>query len=367
MILYNWLRNFILGYFRLLKFRKAIWLAKDKCRDVEQQSLYTPKTPYTLGIIKEFWHCHWPYIAACRDLGIAYKVIDISGPDWIDVVRESECDAFLVWPSVHMSIWKEMFDERLRIMTEELDKTIYPDYKSTWIYESKRKMHYWLQANNIPHPKTWIFYDIDDALDFAEKVKLPIVFKSDFGSGASGVKIFRHRAPLIRFVKRCFKRGYVRPRSYPLDKQWGSVLLQEYLPRVKEWRMIRIGDSYFGYEKIKKGDFHSGSHCWNYSKPKDDLLEFIRNITNIGNFLSMDLDIFETQDSRYLVNELQTVCGMGNPYEMCVVDGKHGRMCFDAKTKSWRFEAGEFCQHYLCNQRVLALLNLLNDVKSGSD
>jgi hypothetical protein len=54
----------------------------------------------------------------------------------------------------------------------------------------------------------------------------------------------------------------------PRDRQWGSVLFQQYIPDAREWRMIRIGDSFFGYEKIKVGEFHSGSHKWSYSRPR---------------------------------------------------------------------------------------------------
>jgi hypothetical protein len=124
--------------------------------------------------------------------------------------------------------------------------------------------------------------------------------------------------------------------------------------------MIRIGESYFGYEKLKKGDFHSGSHLWNYSRPKSDLLDFVKGVTEKAGFTSMDLDIFEIPDRRYLVNELQTVFGMGHPYEMCVVDGKPGRMLFDRRSNSWKFEAGNFCQNYLCNLRVQTVLAMLD-------
>ena len=357
----KWLRNFVTRRFRCFEFRKAIWLGQNPHENVEQESSYNPKSEYVLGIVKGLWNSYWPYIAACRDLGVAYKVLDISVPDWIDVVEDSGCDAFLVWPSIHMSIWKEMFDERLRIMTEELDKIIYPDCKSTWIYESKRKMHYWLQANNIPHPKTWVFYDLDQALDFAEKVELPIVFKSDFGSGASGVKIFRHRVPLIRFVKRCFRKGFVRTKGYPLDRQWGSMFFQEYLPDIKEWRILRLGNSYFGHQKLKKGAFHSGSGLAGWYDPPKQLLDFVRNLTNKAGFSSMDLDVFETVDGRYLVNELQSLFGSYLPSQM-YLNGIPGRYVYGES--GWYFEEGLFNQNASCDLRVETLLSILEERKN---
>ena len=353
------LKNFIQKHMDVLDLRTASWISKDPYANDPPVSSYESKYPYVLGIIKEFWHMHRHYIAACRDLGVAYKVLDISGPDWQDVIKRSGCDAYLVYPSVQFSIWKQMYDERLRIMVKDMGKIIFPSYDELWIWESKRRMHYWLKANDIPHPKTWVFYNRNEALDFAEKANLPIVFKSDMGSGASGVIIFRKKKFLKKNITRCFKKGFTTGRRGPRDKEWGSILLQEYLPNVKEWRMIKIGNWYFGYEKLKSGDFHSGSHTWSYSMPPSELLFFIKAVTNKNNFLSMDLDVFITSDGRFLVNELQTLFGMNYAREMCVVDNKPGRIFFDLKSNSWQFEQGNFCKNNLCNLRVLTLLEIL--------
>ncbi|GAJ06476.1 unnamed protein product, partial [marine sediment metagenome] len=162
------LRSFILRHVSLLDSRTEWWRSKDPYLNDPPYSTYESKYPIKLGVIKEFWHRHWPYIAACRDLEVAYEVIDISGPDWIEVIEKSECDAFLVWPSVQLSFWKQMYDERLKIIVESLGKVMYPTYNELWLYESKRRMYYWLKANGIPHPKTYIFYSMTDALDFAQ-------------------------------------------------------------------------------------------------------------------------------------------------------------------------------------------------------
>ena len=144
------------------------WLALDPYAAAEEVSTYKASVDIRLGIVKEFAHTHASYIGACRDLGVPYKVLDLSGPDWIDIVRGCGCDAFLVSPSCELSVWKQMYDERLRVMAEDLGKTIYPTYKELWFYESKRRMCYWLQAHDMPHPRTWVFYNCDEAMEFAE-------------------------------------------------------------------------------------------------------------------------------------------------------------------------------------------------------
>ena len=353
------IRQYIQKHTNMLDIRAASWKEKDPYANDSPVSSYESEYPYTLGIIKEFWHQHWHYIAACRDLRVSYRLLDISGPDWLKVIEESGCDAFLIRPSAQLSIWKQMFDERLRVITKDLGKIIFPSYDEIWFYESKRRMHYWLEANGVPHPKTWVFYNLQEALAFVDHAELPIVYKSDLGSGASGVKIFHNRDSLKRHIRRCFNRGFTTYRRCRNDKEWGFVLLQEYLPDAKEWRMIRIGNSYFGYEKVKVDDFHSGSHAWRYSMPPADLLNLLKSVTDRGDFRSIDLDVFVTREGDYLINEMQALFGMGNPYEMCVVDDKPGRMLFQAASDLWRFEAGDFCRNHLCNLRVETLLAML--------
>lgn len=335
------------------------WLAEDPYADAEEVSTYPARVDLRLGIIKEFTRLHSHYIGACRDLGVPYRVVDISGPDWIDRIERSGCDAFLVRPSGQITVWKQMYDERLRILVQDLGKVIFPTYDEIWFYESKRRMHYWLAANKVPHPKTWVFYDRLEALDFAKETPLPIVFKADFGSGSKGVRIMRNRPALRRLINRCFRQGFLKTGSDLRDRQWGSVLFQEYLKDAAEWRMIRIGDSFFGYEKLRKGSFHSGSHCWRYARPSSDLLDFVKEMTDQHHFRSMDIDVLVTSPHRYFVNELQAVFGMGNPYEMCVVNGRPGRMVYNDAGNDWRFEEGLFCQNKLCNLRVETLVEAL--------
>jgi glutathione synthase/RimK-type ligase-like ATP-grasp enzyme len=352
------LRQFIQRHTGMLDVRAAKWIAKDPYVNDPPVSAYQARYPYTLGIIKELWHGHYHYIAACRELGVAYKVLDISGPDWLRVIDRSDCDAFLVRPSVVVSIWRQMYDERLRVLAHDLGKTIFPSYDEIWFYESKRRMHYWLEAHGVPHPKTWVFYDLSEALAFADRAELPIVYKSDLGSGASGVRIFSTRESLRRHIRRCFSRGVTSYRRCRNDKEWGFILLQEYLPHALEWRMLRLGNSYFGHQKLKKGDFHSGSGLVGWEDPPRALLDFAREITDRAAFTSMDLDIFETPDRRYLVNELQALFGSYLPYQMRVND-RPGRYVWDQSAKGWCFEEGIFNQNGSCSLRVQALIEVL--------
>ena len=310
-----------------------------------------------LGIFTEFYQYHKSYIAACKELKVSYKVIDISCPYWQQLVLDSGCNAFLIWPSSGATIWKNMVDDRIRIMSEDMNLIVYPSVKEVWLYENKVRVKEWLNSQNIPQLPTWIFYEYDKAFDFVCKCNLPIVFKTNIGASASGVKILRTRRALKKLLLQAFNKGIV-PRGYhPLDKQWGWVYLQEYLEGAEEWRMIRIGDSYFGYRKEKVGDFHSGSHNWSWLDPGIELLDFLKYVTDLGGFTSMDIDIFKDKNRNLYVNELQTVFGASTPKEMLMINGIEGRYRY--VDKKWVFEPGDFARNQCSNLRIEYLKSII--------
>ncbi len=348
-----------LGYRLLPKRRLAekMWWAEyeERIKSVRPGPI---QTSVTLGIIKDYMLKHGRFEAACMELGVPYKLIDITSPDWVAAVEDSGCDAFLVWPSHIHSFSKRMFDERLRIMVEDLGKVIFPRLKSLWLYDSKRRVHDWLRIHDFPQPRTWVFFGREAAMAFVEKAHYPLVFKTDLGSSAHGVEIVLAKGRARRLVGLCFGRGYQPERSEHQDRQQGTVMFQQYLPDADEWRVMRVGDSYFGYQKLKEGDFHSGSHLVGWYTPPPELLDLCRRVTDAGPFLSMSLDVFETKDGRFWVNELHPVWGIEEPSEM-YVDGRPGRFVYDEATCSWRFEEGVFNQNASCNLRIHALFELL--------
>ncbi|MHC1765393.1 MAG: RimK family alpha-L-glutamate ligase [Verrucomicrobiia bacterium] len=309
-------------------------------------------SPYRLGVLREFFHYHKSYLSACRELGISYRLLDISGNDWIGRLRQSKCDGFLVWPSVARRVWREMFDERLWIMEHELGMLVYPTYRETWLYESKRRVREWLVANNVPHPQTWIFFERAPALEFAMEAPLPIVLKTNLGASHSGVWIIRSRAELQRRVSGAFGSGILARGRHRSEGEAGYTFLQRYLPEVREWRMVRIGDSYFGHPKGRAGDFHSGSGIVEWTPPEARHLDFLKKVTDLGGFTSMAVDVFETQDGELLVNELQTVFGAGFSVDQARVDGRPGRLIQHNCSGSWQFEEGDFARNACANARV---------------
>lgn len=141
-----------------------------------------------------------------------------------------------------------------------------------------------------------------------------------------------------------------------LNLQKGFVIFQEYIPHEFEWRVVRIGDSFFAHKKLKTGSKASGSLLKKYDNPPFEILDFVKGITNKYKFYSQALDIFET-DNGYLINEMQCIFGQSDPYQM-LVNGLPGRYRYLGN--KWEFEEGDFTNNQCFNLRLAFLLeNLL--------
>jgi glutathione synthase/RimK-type ligase-like ATP-grasp enzyme len=324
-----------------------------------------PGSRFRVGIVADINQDHQHYVAACRNLLLSYKVIDLLTDDWVSRFREERFDAVLVWPCCVTTVIKQVYDYRLRILEHDLGVLLYPTWQECWLTEHKPRLRDWLDAHGFAHPKTWVYHDRSQALAFAETVPLPIVSKTATGAGASGVTIVRDRDLLIRVIKQAFGAG-LRPKRYEArDRQRGFVYLQEYLPDVHEWRMVRIGDSYFGYRKEKGADgLHSASHKWSWLDPGAELLNLLKAVTDAGGSTSMDVDVFLTPDGRLLINELQTVFGCTTPVIYMKVNDVEGR--YLVEDGAWKFEAGtRFWQNHMCDLRVEYVLELLERRVAG--
>jgi glutathione synthase/RimK-type ligase-like ATP-grasp enzyme len=236
----------------------------------------------------------------------------------------------------------------------------------------------WLQIHNFPHPKTKVFIDKKEAMEYIENCKYPIVVKSNIGAGASGVRIIKSHKEARKIINNIFGRfhpllsfGQCQTRKkfglkIPVFglAQKHNVLIQEFHEIKWEWRIIKIDNSYFGHQKLLKGEFASGSDLVGWVEPPYELLEMTRQICEEGNFYSMAVDIFETKDGKYLVNELQSLFGSYLDSQM-YIDSTPGR--FKHINNKYIFEEGEFNKYGSYLLRVEHFIKILNKLNSFKD
>ena len=302
---------------------------------------------------------------------VEWESIDIDRSDWLERVKKGRFDGLLAIPPGITNSVKNMYDERVRILHTILKLPVYPFLEEIEVYENKKYFSYWVAANDIPHPETKVFYQRQEALEFASTARMPLVGKTNVGASGRGVTILKSNAETIEYVENTFSgKGATRSTGPNLQKkglfmralkklanpkefmerlqhyktegsevQKDYVIFQEFIPHNYEWRCVRIGDSFFAHKKMVKGEKASGSLVKGYENPPFPLLDFVEEVTDKRHFRSQSVDVFETADGRYLVNEMQCTFGQSDPYQMLVdsVPGRYRRI--DGK---WVFEAGDF-------------------------
>lgn len=331
-----------------------------------------------LGVLTAFRDLHTYYVRSCEDLGVEYEIIDIIGDNWLEQVLGSDCDGFLCRPPSKFQERKSMFDERLYIINKVMNRPIYPSYDELLIYENKRMTSYWLKLHGIPHPKTHVFYRKRDFLEFLrQNDEYPLVMKSNTGSTAKGVRIVRSRLEARHIANMLFgvantklAVGYTSQKTgrllrFPalgtLEKHF--VIVQGFEKVKWEWRIVRIGDSYFGHKKLLRGDFASGSLRKEWGPPPAELLFMVKDLCDVGGFLSMNVDIFETITGDYLVNELQSLFGQKTE-DLMYVDGVPGR--FVLHDDRFIFEEGRFNRYCSYRLRVEHFVSILKMAQKTS-
>ena len=298
-------------------------------------------------------------VKSCNELGVEHKVVDIFSANWIENVKAaSDCDGFYCPSNCVSQELKTIQDERYYFVSQILHRPIYPDFTGLYIHESKRSMAAWLEINGYPHAKTRTFTKRKEALEYLDCCQYPIVTKANVGAGASKVVIVKNKSKAKRMAKNCltdsafrftkpgwaykmrFHRWYLPPVWDVRNRQKDYFIVQDFVKDVQhEWRILKIGDSYFGHQKLLKGEFASGSGMVGWVAPPKELLNMVREICEKGGFPCMDVDIFETKDGQYSINELQAFFGSYADYQMSI-DGHHGRFVY--KEGDYVFEEGDF-------------------------
>lgn len=337
----------------------------------------------------ELTHDHNIWVRACDKFPqiVNYEIVDLTKNDWLENIQRKPADYLLAKPGGVNSSFKQLYDERIYILERVLGYNVFPKAEEIFIYENKRFLSSWLKANQIPHPQTYIHYTKDDAYECLENMNFPIVAKTNIGASGSGVQILKNYEQATRYIHNVFSGKGAKQRTGPNFKKGGLfkrglhyilhptdirnkltiyklrseslqkdfVIFQNYIPHQFEWRVVRIGNSFFAHKKLIKGEKASGSLLKGYENPPLPLLDFVKGITDKHKFYSQAVDIFESE-GRYLVNEMQCIFGQSDPYQM-LVDGTPGRYIWG--NNEWVFEPGDFNQLESFKLRVEYLLETL--------
>lgn len=330
-------------------------------------------------------HLQWEKTCLYYKDQVDYRIVNLTSSTWFEEIQSQPFDILLAKPPGLTAPFKQLYDERIYILGKVLGYKVFPSPDEIFIYENKRFFSFWLKANKIPHPDTHVFYNRKEAEYFIKTSTMPLVAKTNIGASGSGVKVLHQTSDAFAYIHQTFSGKGAPKRSGPnfskgglpkrvfhyvlhpsdiankfsiyrsklSDRQTGYVIFQVFVPHDFEWRVVRIGDSFFAHKKLKKGEKTSGALLKGYETPPFSLLDFVKQITDQHNFYTQAIDIFES-DSGYIVNEMQCMFGQSDPYQM-LVDGKPGR--YKYFEEKWIFEEGDFDCYNLRLEYIMKMLN----------
>ena len=329
---------------------------------VDFNKLVKQRKEYTFGFLTNGIETDTDFIIKPFELlGVKCLIYDISDASLYKNLAKCSCDGMFIHPVYSNNLTRTLYHEAVQILSTETRLKIYPTIRELNIHDSKRSLANFLAINNIPHPTTNIFYDYTPARDFILRSEFPLIFKTHIGASSSGVEILRDKQQALRLAGQLFNKYYLR--KLEIDKrstEWGYMILQKYIENAKEFRIIKVGDSWFGYQKWKNEDqdFMSGSGVQKWINPSEMLLDFCYDIAVRYSFNSMCFDIFENKKGEYLVNELQTWFGSYDPTEMCVdnIPGRYRKI-----EGKWTFEPGYYNIYGSNLLRLIHFISILQE------
>ena len=251
------------------------------------------------------------WIARLKELGYEVRTVDIAKTDVLEQIRG--CNAFM-WRMPHSPYPRQFALKLLHAVEHGLGIPVFPDCRTSWHYDDKIAQHYLLVASGIPVPRTWIFWDREEAMQFSQEADYPLVMKLARGASSQNVIMVHNIREAHTWVDRMFHGevyqlkaasphwssrlrhalGYLRTGSHPDPGFWYEaqkhyVLLQEYLPgNTFDTRVTVIGNKAFAFRRENRThDFRaSGSGKILYEPDKIDP-NFIRLASRISRELHL--------------------------------------------------------------------------------
>lgn len=279
------------------------------------------------------------WIAYCKQEDIQFKIVDCYQSNIIEQLKD--CDA-LMWHHHHASHKDVLTAKSILFSLEHAGIKVFPDFKTAWHFDDKAAQKYLLEAINAPLVPSYVFYDKEEALTWADQTSYPKVFKLKGGAGSANVKLARTKKECKKLIRKSFGKGFKQfdGKANFLDsinkyksgsktfkqviKAFGRMLIstefskeaqrekgyayfQEFIPdNDSDIRVIIIGKKAFGVKRmVRKNDFRasgSGDKKFNIEEIDIRCIELSFKINQKLNSQSIAFDyIFDEQNKPFLV------------------------------------------------------------------
>lgn len=145
------------------------------------------------------------WIEYCEKKNIDYKIVNAFDSDIMEQVKD--CDAFM-WHHHHSQFKDVLTAKRILFALEQAGVKVFPDFNTGWHFDDKVAQKYLLEAIGAPLVPSYVFYDKQEAMEWAKNTTYPKVWKLKGGAGAANVRLIKSEKEAIKFINKAFGKGF---------------------------------------------------------------------------------------------------------------------------------------------------------------
>src|SRR5690554_6297424 len=272
------------------------------------------------------------WIEFCKKEKLPFKIVDCYSSE---IISELNGVTHLLWHYHRWEVKNGSIANKLLTVFEQMGIKVFPNLTTRISFDEKIIQKYLLESINAPMPKTTVFFEKKNALNWINDQK-HLVFKLSKGAGSKNVRLVNLKEARS-LINRMFNKGfnsfnisfpkldkslfYSLKRYFfkrlPLNshqnklvgKEYNYIYFQEFLPNNNhDIRIVTFRDKAIGLKReVSKGSFKaSGSGIINYNH-KEIPLECIKKAFDIStklNFQFMAYDFVLNKEKGYQVVEI---------------------------------------------------------------
>ncbi|PCH53670.1 MAG: hypothetical protein COC22_01995 [Flavobacteriaceae bacterium] len=249
------------------------------------------------------------WISFCELNKINFILVNCYDSNILNLLKNEKV-THLMYSMTHESSTDIMLFPYVLNAADKMGIKTFPNFNTRWHFDDKIAQKYLFESINAPLVKSYIFYEKEEAINFINNSKLPLVTKLKRGAGSTNVKLIKTVTEGVDYVSKLFSTGIIST-SKPLEHfeqklriakqiknpillfkkvigflkknrrersmanvEKGYAYFQEFMPNNDfDTRIIAVGDIAFGIRRFNKvGDFKaSGSGKIDYSVNKIDV------------------------------------------------------------------------------------------------
>lgn len=294
------------------------------------------------------------WIDYCDKKDIPYKIVNAFDNDIVGQLHD--CYA-LMWHHSHVIYKDVMTAKRILFALEHAGIRVFPDFNTGWHFDDKVAQKYLLEALGAPLVSTYVFYEKQEAINWAQQTNYPKVFKLKGGAGSLSVRLVRTEGEALKLINKAFGKGFVqygrftvlgeyfrkyknrqKPFFYLLKgllrffitpdfikkqpREKGYIYFQDFMPNNdSDVRVIVVGDKAFAVKRlVRANDFRaSGSGSLEFERQSIDE-SCVRLAFKVNENLKAQLvayDFVFDKNNKPLIIEISYGFAV-QPYDACI-------------------------------------------------